>query len=361
MGISADYDSNPDLLEFGANPEEHVAALADLPLRYDGDTVEFTLRPSGRFSNSRGYASLASNYARLDSTAQFSNELGSTTLEGDLSRDSSLYYAGGLVNGVGVRRDTALTSGDWTRSLTERLQAQLDASWSTVHYDQPAGETALVDYRYLSAGPTVTYSLTERDNLKLLGSIGRYQSLNGITDSHSTSLQLGWTRQLSEIWSLSTTAGYSRSKNSEQIYFGPFYLGDYLTSQDGAVYSAVLTRQGEAVNLNFSGSRTLQPSGFAYLSLQNSLSVGATYKRSERWDFSLGGTWQTTSNPIARGGEVVVHYLNAQFAANWHCTERWTVSLHVTQISQQYGSPVIGTASSGVSVDIMRQFLRTQL
>jgi len=47
-----------------------VAGLLDLTLSYDADGIEIVIRPNGRLSNSRGYSSLASNFAHLDANAR---------------------------------------------------------------------------------------------------------------------------------------------------------------------------------------------------------------------------------------------------------------------------------------------------
>jgi len=363
LGVSTDYSTNPELRAVDPVSEEHVAALFNLPLRYDADGEEFSFAPSGRISNSRGYSSLASNSARVDSAAQFASDLGTWALQGAWSRDSTLYGSGLVAYGygVGVRRDSANVAGDWTRSLTERFQVQFDANWSHVHYDQPANATALVDYRYLSAGPTFAYAATERDTLKLLGNAGIYQSLDRITESKSDSLQVGYVRQLTEIWSLSTNVGYSQSKNSQKFYFGPFYLGTLKSNQDGTVYSVNLTRQGERFNLNGGVSRALQPTGFAYLSRQDSVSLNAAYAYTERWNFSLNGAWEKESDPIRSGETIHLRYLSVQATASWSWTPQWVLSLHASRNSREYGPPSISANSSGVSFDVVRQFLRTDL
>jgi hypothetical protein len=368
LGASANYDTNPALIEFNSRSEEHVAALVSLPLSYDADGIALSLSPSARISNSRGYSSLASSYEHLDANAQLSNDLGSTTLQAGLARDSSLYHVGGLANGIGVRRDTAFTNADWTRSLTERSLLQLDLGWSHVSYDQPPNATALTDYRYLSGGPTYAFALSERDTLKVLSSLGRYQSLNGITRSNSENLQLGFVRQLQELWSLSTTFGYSRATNTEKYFFGPFFLGVLSSSQDGVIYAATLTRQNEQLTFNGSISRSVQPTGFAFLSREDSLNLSATYLRSERWDFTLSAAWTRARNPLPLSSQAVlgavatdVHYFNVQLTADWHWTEQWIISMHATRITQQFGPPPVSAASSGVSVDIVRQFLRIDL
>ena len=370
VGVSTDYSSNPDLLPVGNTAEEHVAGLLDLPVSYDSDGVEILVRPNGRLSNSRGYASLASNIAHLDANAQFLNDLGSTTVQGELARDSSLYFTGGLSNGVGVRRDAASTSADWTRTLTERSQIQLDGSWTQVRYAQPQNATSLVDYRYLSAGPTYAFQLSELNTLQVLGNVGQYQSLNGLSDtrsfngitqSESTSLQLGFIRQLNELWKLTTSAGYTRSLDRENYYFGPFFLETFKSNQDSTVYAATLARQGETITLSGSVSRALQPTGFAYLSQLTTASLGGLYTLSERWDYALNAVWQKALNPNLRGENVNARFLNAQFTANWHWTTEWLISMRISKISQERGPPSINVAASDVSVDIIRQFLRSDL
>ena len=358
LGASAEYDTNPGLREFDPISETHAAALFSVPLRYDTNGIGFLFIPSGRISNSPGFASLASNYFHLDTSLQLADELDSTTIQGALARDSSLYHAGGFVNGVGVRRDVGSAAADWTRLISERCQLQLDASWSRVDYAQPPEETSLVDYKYLSAGPTLAFTLSERDTLKFLSTFGQYQSQNGITESKSGNLQLGFVRQLNELWSLSATGGYSHSTNSQKYFLGPFYLGTLSSNESGGVYALTLTRQSEQLSLSAAISQSLQPTGFAYLSLQDSLNLNATYTRSERWDFSLGAAWQKIRNPFLGGGENNVRYLNAQITANWHWTEQWVVSMHALRVAEQVSPPLSSAASSGVSLDVVRQFLR---
>ena len=366
--METDYLSNPVLLPTQEQAEEIVAAIFDVPLRYDTDDLEFKLRPNGRITDHSGYSSLASSYEHLDGSAQYTHDLSSTTVQAEIARDSSLYFLGGLSNRVGVARDTASTSADWTRALNERSALELDGSWTRVRYDEPADFNALVDYRYWSAGPTFSYDLSELNTLKLLGSYGVYQSLNGLTESKSESLQLGFERRLNAVWTLSASAGYSRSNNSEKVYlFGFFFLGTAKSTQNSGVYSATLIRQGEKFTFNAGVTQAQQPTGFAFLSRQNAVSIGSTYTQSEYWDFALNAGWTKALTPQESAGETAPngreftqHYLNTQLTANWHWTPRWIVSMTVTKISQQYGPPTVSAASTNVALSVARQFLRTQ-
>ena len=361
VGVSTDYETNPGLHVTDVHSEEHVAGLLDFPLRYDTDGFEFMLRPSGRLSDSRGYDSLAANYLHLDMQAQITGDRSVTTLQGGLARDSSLYFLGQLSNGLGVRRDTESSGLDWTRTLTDRQTLQLDANWWDVKFDPLSSSTNLVDYRYTSVGPTWNFAETERTTLKILGAAGDYRSLNGLTDSKSYDLQAGAVTQLSEIWSLAATAGYSRAINGQSFYFGPFYLGTIKSTETGAVYSATLTRIGEQLNLSVAASRSLLPTGFAYLSRVDGITLNTTYMQSERWDFGLTVVWQKANNPILRGEAQNVSYVNGQLTANWHWTPQWMLTLNLGRISQTYGPPTVSAASNGAIFSITRRFLRTEL
>jgi hypothetical protein len=110
----------------------------------------------------------------------------------------------------------------------------------------------------------------------------------------------------------------------------------------------------------------LQPTGFAFLSRQDSYNLNATYIRNERWDFGAKVTWLRAVNPqeiagaAVNGTQLTTRYLSTQLMANWHWTPQWTISLSAARITQQYGPPTISAGSTNISLNFARQFLRTQ-
>ena len=367
IGVAAEYASNPELIASSPQSETHAALLVDLPVNYDLDSVHFAVTPRVRYSNTTGYSSITSNYYHLDSSAQFLNELSSLTFRGSFYRDSSLLYAGGLANGIGERRDTSTADINWQRVLTERVQIQLDANTTRTLFGQNAVSAELIDYRYSSLSPSLAYSVSERDTLRVVGSAGRYYSLNGSTSSDSANLQLGFDHQLNELWKLSTSAGYSKSINKYDYSFYEYYNGYFYPvsevlkgNQTGGVYSASVTRQSETLSLSAGATRALTPTGLAFLTRQDSVNVSANYGFSERWTFSAGAIWQNLSNPVIGGGSVDRRFYNVDFSAQWHWTEQWRVTLDARVLGQRYNQPVVVSAeSSGLSLEISRQFYRT--
>jgi hypothetical protein len=354
IGVAAEYASNPELFATNTRSETHAALLVDLPVNYDLDTVHFAVIPRVRYGGATGYSAITSNYYHLDASAQFTNELGSLTCTGALYRDSSLLYAGELANGIGVRRDTSTEDVNWQRSLTERAQLQLDLNSARTLYAQNTGSTNLIDYRYYSVSPAFAYSVSERDTLRVLGTGSRYNSLNNLTSSDSVNLQLGFDRRLSELWSLSTAAGYSKSTDQYHYFFG-----NIDSTQKGALYSVNLVRQGEMLGVTATASRALTPTGFAFLSRQDNVKALVNYNPSERWTFSAGLTWANISDPLITGGSSQRRFYSGDLSTIWHWTEQWMLTLHVTKIGQKIAQPSINATSNGASLEISRQFYRT--
>jgi hypothetical protein len=228
-----------------------------------------------------------------------------------------------------------------------------------VLFQQGAALSGLVDYRYSSASPSYSYTVNERDTFRLLGGVSRYYSLNSLTSSQSDNLQLGYDHKMNELWTVTATYGYAKSNNDyDFIYFGHF-LGVIRSTENGAVYSVNSTRQDEHLALTFAASRALTPTGFAFLTRQDRLSVGGTYTASDRWSYGGAVTWQALNNPVEGGGSAELHYYSANLSATWHWTEQWLVTLSATKVAQSYGAPTVSAASTGVSLQISRQFYRT--
>jgi hypothetical protein len=361
LGVATEYSSNPYLVTLGGRAVQDVAVIMSAPTRYDLDSAHFALTPSVRYSSSGSYASLNSNYLHLDGSGVFADDLNLLTITAGFGRDSSLQQSGLSSNGLGVRSDGSAAGLDWQRTLTERLSMALDASWNRVLYNQGAELTGLLDYRYVSFGSTATYAIDKRDKFKMLAGAGEYTALDGVTKSKNYNLQTGFDRQLSELWTASVTAGYARSDNTEDLFFGPFLLATIESEQKGPVYNASLVRAGEQLKLTLSASRTFRPSGFEFLSRQDMAEVNLGYTYSERWKFGMKADYQNTNTPLASGLSTGVRYFSGALSADWNWTPTWIISLRANWVSVKYELPPEAAQSTGVSLEISRQFLRIDL
>jgi hypothetical protein len=368
LGFSGDYASNPALLDEPNTAETHAALLLDAPTRYVGDAFKLSILPSFRLSNAEGYSSLDSDYEHLTVGSEFDTERDMVTVTGAVARDSSLYHDYLLNGSTGVRRDTTSAEVNWDRQLSERFDFDTDVNWTRVRYgDVAAGIGTLVDYKYTSLTPSLTWLESERGKLTASATVGRYNALDGTTKSTSANLQLGYVKQLSEIWSLTASAGYSRANDEfdtseeflEFTQSGPIVVIVPVTlksRQTGSVYSVKLSRQTELLLVSVTASRQLAPTGFAYLSRQDNYEIKATYNESPRWVFS--GDLHRTNYQLPNNSGVIttlnVTYL--QLSAAWQWTEHWTLTMNASRVMDQYGSSRFGIGSTGVDLELSRQF-----
>ncbi|MGB6309008.1 MAG: hypothetical protein WBF89_14575 [Steroidobacteraceae bacterium] len=367
LGIIGDYATNPALLERAGTAETNGAVLLDAPTTYNGNGFEFFVLPSFRLSNSEGYASMASDYEHLNVKGEFDTDRSTWTMAAGANRDSSL-YADYLANGsVGVRRDSLTADLNWDRHLTERLELDTDVDTLQVRFGQAAGISNLTDYKDTSISPTLSWNSSERDKLTLSASVGKYDALDVSSESRSANLQVGFVRQLTEIWSLTANAGYSRALNrlafnEEFLVETPEGLAIEIvpikeeSSQNGAVYSVDVGRKGERLSFDAIASRTLAPTGYAFLSKQNLVQLTATYTCSARWSFTGSAYYAQAQNPQLQGGIITQTPKNISLSANWRWTEFWTVTLNAARVEDRFQPPGNSIGSSEVSIKISRQF-----
>ncbi len=367
LGVIGDYSTNPALLETGRTAEANGAVLLDAPTAYNGNGFEFFVLPSFRLSNSEGYSSMASDYEHLNLKGEFDTERSTWTMAAGANRDSSL-YADYLANSsVGVRRDSLTADLNWDRHLTERLELDTDVTTMQMRFVQAAGISNLTDYKDTNISPTLSWISGERGKFTLSASVGRYDALDVSSESRSANLQVGFVHKLSESWSLTANAGYSRALNrlsfAEEFYvLTPEGLAiqsipiNEESAQNGTVYSVDLGRKGERLSFDAIASRTLAPTGYAFLSRQNLVQLTATYTYSERWSYTASAYYAQAQDPQLQGGIINQAAKNISLGANWRWTEFWTVTLSALRVEDRFQPPGNDLGSSEVSIKISRQF-----
>jgi hypothetical protein len=379
VGIVGDYATNPALLEIPHTAEGNGALLLDAPTSYIGDGAGFYVIPDFRLSSSQGYASLASDYEHLTLKEELDTERSTLTATAGIYQDSSLYQdylsngSSYLFNGsTGVKRDTLTADLNWDRNLTERLEFDTDVNSMQVKYGQAAaGVGTLTDYRDTNIAPTLSWVSSERNKWTLSASVGRYNSFDEAfesSESRSANLQVGFVRNLNEIWSLTASGGYSRALNrqnfdEEFLVIGPEGQPEIAivpireeSAQNGTVFFADLNRKGERLSFDITASRLLAPTGYAFLSEQNLFKAGATYTYSDRWSFSAGGYYQQAKNPQLQGGIITQTPKSINLSASWRWTEFWTVTFAASRVTELFQPPGLTVASTEVSIKISRQF-----
>jgi hypothetical protein len=367
IGVVGDYSTNAQLLEASHTAESDAAVLLNAPTTYNGNGFELFVTPSFRFSNSSGYSAVTSDYERLNVKGEFDAERSVFTAAAGIAQDSSLYYDYLTNGGTGVRRDSWTGDLNWDRSFTERLDLDTDVSFIHSRYAEGVGAPTLTDYKYTSISPTLSWSSSERGKLTVSAGVGRYDSLDGTTSSRDANLQVGFVRQLSEIWSLTSTVGYSRAlnrfngdeevlvftPNGPEIVIVPFTVE---SAQNGTIYSLNLSRKGERLTINAIASRQLTPTGFDYLALLTAYELTTTYACSERLSLSSDMRYMKSVSPqqLGQSYESTPKYVG--ISASWRWTERWTATIGASYVTDRYAPPGVNVSSTELSITLSRQF-----
>ncbi len=230
----------------------------------------------------------------------------------------------GLTQGNSRHESYNLSFGpNW--ALSERLQAQTSVSLYSSRY--PGATASLENYDYNTATASMSYVLTDRASLSVLGSAGRLvsQGSGSNTDNASISLQTRY------IWSplLSFGAG-----------LGPSLTKTAQGEQRGLIYSADVTRAFERASLSLSVSRRQSPSGRAVLTQTDEATLAFSAQITER----LSGT---ATAGISRRRNTLrdfnldltrVRYTHADIGVFWQLASNWRLGASVGNAVQQVGS-----------------------
>ncbi len=373
VGVSADYSTNPALLATSGTSETHAAFTLDAPTTYQGDELKLSAIPQFRLSNSRGYSTVDSDYARFNLRAEFDTELSSWVASVGADQDSSL-ARDYLTNGsAGVRRDTGTADLNWDHHLTERWEFAVDANAQRSRYGAPVGAATLTDNRYVSVNPQLSWTQSERSRFTLAFGAGRYDALNGTSESRSAYAQLGYAGSLTELWSLTAQAGYTKALNNATVQqLEPVITANGIllvpvdksvaSTKTGGSYSVVLTRSGNRLTASLQASQQLQPTGFAYLTRQYTYELHLNYAETQRLSFDADVQQHSYHVPaIVSAGSATTNVANASLSASYQLTPAWTATMSGSYVTERYGSPAVAVHSAGVSLALTRHFSWAQL
>ncbi len=141
---------------------------------------------------------------------------GSVTLGATLAQDfNSDVISADISVGRGQRRTLGL-SASGSYALSERLSASLQGSLGRAGYGEAV--TQAVDFRNDSLSASASYLLSEIDSVALQASHTGYRTLSGSTRSNTDSLDVQYTRALSERASASLSLGGYREDTARTFF-----------------------------------------------------------------------------------------------------------------------------------------------
>jgi hypothetical protein len=158
--------------------------------------------------------------SRVDGRLAFSHALtlprGSVSLGATAAQDfNSDVLSADVTVGRGRRRSLGLTAGGSYRP-TERLSASVQGSLGSTGYGKDVTQAS--DYRNGSVNASASYLVSEIESVSLQASRSRYRTVSGSTRSTSDSLDLQYSRSLSERASASLSLGRYRDDTLNTVF-----------------------------------------------------------------------------------------------------------------------------------------------
>lgn len=240
---------------------------------------------------------------------------------GGFTRDNTLLselQATGVVLQFAQRNQWTF-SPTWTRRLTEKLSFQSGVQFSDTTYESER----LVDYRLFGGSGGFLYELSERDQVRLMGSYLDFRT----TDSPSA-----FRANFPGI-DMSLTHAFSESLTGA-VHGGPRFLhsssetpgGNLGTDDTVWLVGASLRKNFERAALGVSFERDLVPSGFGLLIQTNRAEASGSYEISETLACSLNvvGVLTSGKTQVAVGGVFPdSNYVSVAPKLSWKFLEWW--------------------------------------
>ncbi len=209
-------------------------------------------------------------------------------------------------------------SASWSHTLTERMSAGLSGSASYVTYDT----NTLEDYRNLSAGPFISYVLTEKDTLSFNGTYSRYDRLSGLDLTSDYIVGKGtWSHVFTPQFSGSLSGGANYVMTDEDVQSGNSVVS---TSSDKVGYDAgaTITYVEERATLSGSYTHTVVPSGSGRVESRNSVGLNANYQATPV--VTVGFSTNFIQQDAADSNSEDRSYVSAEPSLSWHFLPDWS-------------------------------------
>jgi hypothetical protein len=376
LGVSSEYASNPFLQPSGAMSAEALALVADLPATYTSDTQTIDLIPSFRLAQTYGPVAVLTNYGYLDADWQWKSSRNTFSASGKWHHDSTYYdqFEQADLLGHDLARLEEGADLSWDRSLTERANLQVAASWDRLAYSQRSASSSVSNYTYSQASLQYVQLLRERMQLSGTLGYGRFELSNGTYLSDERFAQAALQRNLSERWSLQAQVGYAyltahglsysccqlAIMPDGELYLAPIPVTLY-TGHGAPNFMFGVQEKGERLQFGLSASRAIEPSGLGALITADSVGVDASLSETQRLTLEAGLNWARISDLLGRLSLEDQHHYTASLSADWLWTEKWTLQWRGSFTQNYTASRLPAARGVTIYVNLLRRFGRLPL
>ena len=277
----------------------------------------------------------------LPLSGSYRTEVDRWGLDAAINRDNALISEleeTGLVTEF-IPRNYRNVRGRWDRSLTEQMTLQSSYQFTDVNYEQTRGVN-LFDYQVHTGTIGADYQWTEKTNVHGVAWYSNYHVQENGFRSQSPGLELGFSHQLFETFSLSGSGGLRYVRNTVAAN-GQRQKDTNLTW----LFDFSADKEWERSQLTLGYSRILNPSGLGVLFIRDRVNLDGRHRLSHALTVSLRGSFtnnDSSGSSSARRGVVDSQYWQVSPALSWRMTEEWSMDL-----SYRYGQRKFNGSNGG--------------
>lgn len=333
------------------NKSSAYGGRIDLPmtLRANGDRLRSALLTelsSAKYDDS-GYDS---DDQRFNASSDYLFERGSVGATLGLNRSSTRdteFLDTGEIGGTATRVEYATASVRANRQFTPRQAVNLNANYREADYSS----RRFNDNKSYSGSVSWLYRTSEKTQLRLLGSTGRFENESTFqTRASTTGLQAGFDTKFSENLNFSLMAGVVRIQSKYQNT-NPLIIRDTNNSDNGYSLNTELSYDQERSKFTIDAIRRLFPSGNGNLTESTKANLKYSYKITEYISAGItltGGSIQSVDNRFGNNRDFALAKikLGYQFARDWNISGKITYRWQ----DQKNNSDAAHSSSIGMSI-----------
>jgi hypothetical protein len=290
VNAEAGYDDNWNLSVKDPVDGYRIRITPDVFLRWETDRAMVEADVGVRLE--RYFADIGDD--RIDRQDPFASLTGRYLLPGGSVGGAARYTKEALVESefedtgvVAGRGSRELLSANafWTHELTELDSLTLSGGYAESTYT----DDAYTDYDNWTAAVTLSRDINERTKAFVSLNTQLYRPTGGLPsfDQDAYYLQAGVSREFSEAWSGTVSAGYGYIENERNQ-----------ETTNGWLANMGFTRKDDYGQVSFGGGREISPSGAGELSIRSRIYADTSRQIAERWEAGIGAFWAETNYPF---------------------------------------------------------------
>lgn len=355
--IGAEVDTNRDLVTSGPkSTSEGYAVNAGGTWGIVTPRSDSTIRPQIGYTD---YPDAHANFLRaiVDLYSQYRSERSLASIAGQFNREGTYTseLASAQFNTVNPNLPTTPETGrvttdairtiltaapSYSYSLTQRLNWNVTGTLQTVDYSG-TNAPSYIPYDYYLGGTSLTWVTNPRMNT----SFGVFASRESAKDSSGSVNSTGATLSFDFQWSKRFSGRLELTgERDESKVVKPFVVNDTRT---GAGATFVTSWKGEISTLQFSAGRTFTPSGSGGIFRADQLQVEYSRDLSQRLAFTTAGRYIRYDSQSSAYNSSSYDYLTAVAGLKWKMTRTWYLVGNVEYLREKFEAPV-RTASNGM-------------